>query len=138
MFKYLHHVHYVVEDLDAMVEYLDKNFDLKPQRIEVSKGTTPAREAIYRVGITEVQVCQPLTPDSELAKHLTHHGPGVTHVGWGVDEIENMFDRAVANGNAMRRQHVSVAPRGYKTVNIEKETSQGVGFQLIEDCNVTP
>lgn len=136
MFKYLHHVHYVVADVDAMVDYLDKNFDLKPERIEVSKGTTPAREAIYHVGTTEVQVCQPLTPDSALSKHLADHGPGVTHVGWGVDQIEDMFERAVANGNTMRRQYVSVAPRGYKTVNIEKDTSQGVGFQLIEDPDV--
>lgn len=133
MFKYLHHVHYVVHDVDAMVMYLEQNFDLRPERIEISKGNTPAREAIYAVGGTEVQVCEPLDPSSALAGHLATHGPGVTHVGWGVDEIETMFDRAVANGNDMRRKAVSVAPRGYKTVNIEKSSSHGVGFQLIED-----
>ena len=37
------------------------------------------------------------------------------------------------NGNDMRRKAVSVAPRGYKTVNIEKSSSHGVGFQFIED-----
>lgn len=133
MFKYLHHVHYAVEDLDGMVEYLDKNFDMKPDRIEVSKGNHPAREAVYFAGITEIQVTEPLDKTSSLARHLAEHGPGIYHVAWGVKDIENLFDRAIANGNEMRRKAVSVAPRGYKTVNIEKSTSHGIGFQLIED-----
>ena len=133
MIKYLHHVNYVVEDLDAMIAYLEKNFDMKPERVEVSKGNHPAREAIYHAGITEIQVMQPLDATSSAAKHLAKHGPGVTHVAFGVKNIEKLFDRAVANGNDMRRKAVSVAPRGYKTVNIEKSSSHGVGFQFIED-----
>ena len=43
---------------------------------------------------------------------------------------------AIENGNDMRRKEVSVAPRGYKTVNIEQSSSHGVGFQLIEDPDV--
>lgn len=134
MFKYLHHVNYVVEDLDAMVAYLEKNFDMKPDRIEISKGNHPAKEAVYFAGITEIQVVEPLDKTSGAAKHLAQHGPGVTHVAWGVKHIEDIFQRAIENGNVMRRQKVSVAPRGYKTVNIEPSpVSHGVGFQLIED-----
>lgn len=133
MFKYLHHVHYAVEDLDAMIEYMDKNFDMKPERVEISKGNHPAKEAVYHAGITEIQVTEPLDTTSELAKHLARHGPGVYHVAFGVKNIETLFQRAIDNGNEMRRQKVSVAPRGYKTVNIEKSTSHGIGFQFIED-----
>lgn len=133
MFKYLHHVHYAVENLDAIVEYLEKNFDMKPARIERSKGNHPAKEAVYYAGITEIQVTEPLDTQSALARHLLRHGPGVYHVAFGVKDIENIFQRAVDNGNEMRRKAVSVAPRGYKTMNIEPSTSHGVGFQLIED-----
>lgn len=133
MFKYLHHVHYAVENLDAMVEYLDKTFDMKPDRVELSKGNHPAKEAVYYAGITEIQVTEPLDTESALARHLQRHGPGVYHVAFGVKGIEDIFQRAIDNGNEMRRKAVSVAPRGYKTVNIEPSTSHGVGFQLIED-----
>jgi methylmalonyl-CoA epimerase len=133
MFKYLHHVHYAVDNLDAMVKYLEENFGMKPERIEISKGNHPAREAVYHAGITEIQVTEPLDSTSALARHLARHGPGVYHVAWGVKNIEDLFKRAVENGNEMRRNTVSVAPRGYKTMNIEPSTSHGVGFQLIED-----
>jgi methylmalonyl-CoA/ethylmalonyl-CoA epimerase len=134
VFKYLHHVNYVVEDLDAMVEYLDKNFGMRPERIEISKGNHPAREAVYFAGITEIQVVQPLDTTSSAARHLAEHGPGVTHVAWGVKNSETLFQHLMENGNVSRRPAVSVAPRGYKTINIEPSpTSHGLGFQLIED-----
>ena len=134
MFKYLHHVNYVVANLDAMIEYLDRNFGMKPERVETSKGNHPAREAVYFAGITEIQIVEPLDDTSSAARHLALNGPGVTHVAWGVNDSENLFEHLVKSGNVMRRQAVSVAPRGYKTINVEPSaTSLGVGFQLIED-----
>ena len=136
MFKYLHHVHYAVENLDAMVEYFEKTFGMKPEKIEISKGNHPAKEAVYHAGITEIQVTEPLNTTSNLAKHLAKHGPGVFHVAFGILDAEWAQKRAIATGNEMRRKEVSVAPRGYKTVNIEASSSHGVGFQLIEDPDV--
>ena len=134
MLKYLHHVNYVVDNLDATIEYLDRNFGMKPVRVEISKGNHPAREAVYFAGITEIQVVQPLDTTSSAARHLAEHGPGVTHVAWGVKQSEELFQHLLANGNVSRRPKVSVAPRGYKTINIEpSEASHGLGFQLIED-----
>ena len=86
MFKYLHHVNYVVENLDAVIEYLEKNFDMKPERVEISKGNHPAREAVYRAGITEIQIVEPLDTTSGAARRLAKNGPGVDHIAWGVEE----------------------------------------------------
>ena len=136
MFKYIHHVHYAVENLDAMVEYFEKTFGMKPDKIEISKGNHPAKDALYHAGITEIQVTEPLNTTSNLAKHLAKHGPGVFHVAFGILDAEGAQKRAIETGNDMRRKQVSVAPRGYKTVNIEASTSHGVGFQLIEDPDI--
>lgn len=134
MLKYLHHVNYVVENLEAMVDYMEANFGMKPERIEISKGNHPAKEAVYFAGITEIQIVEPLDTTSAAARHLAEHGPGVTHVAWGIKQSEDLFAHLVENGNEMRRNYVSVAPRGYKTINIEPSAvSHGVGFQLIED-----
>jgi methylmalonyl-CoA/ethylmalonyl-CoA epimerase len=134
MLKYLHHVNYVVHDLDAFIAYFEKTFAMKPERVEISKGNHPAREAVYHAGITEIQVVQPLDTTSSAARHLAERGPGVTHVAWGITEAEDLFKHVIETGNVSRRPAVSVAPRGYKTINIEpSEISHGVGFQLIED-----
>ena len=33
------------------MEYLEKNFGMKPERVEISKGNHPAKEAVYFAGI---------------------------------------------------------------------------------------
>jgi methylmalonyl-CoA/ethylmalonyl-CoA epimerase len=133
MFKYVHHVHYAVEDVDAVIEYLEKNFGMKPERVQIGKSTSPAKEAIYHAGVTEIQVTEPLTKDSALARHIQDHGPGIYHIGWGVEEIEALEKHVVATGNKMRRKGVDVSPLGYKTLNIEPSpVSQGLHFQLVE------
>jgi hypothetical protein len=51
---------------------------------------------------------------------------------------DDIFERVIKqNGNVSRRPKVSVAPRGYKTVNIEPSpVSHGLGLQLIEDPDI--
>ena len=36
MFHFVHHVHYVVQNRDEMVEYLDKTFGMKPTDLHLS------------------------------------------------------------------------------------------------------
>ena len=33
MFKFVHHVRILVHDCDPMVEYIEKNFEMKPDRV---------------------------------------------------------------------------------------------------------
>lgn len=35
MFNFVHHVRILVHDPDAMVEYIEKNFGMKPARLQV-------------------------------------------------------------------------------------------------------
>ena len=35
MFNFVHHVRILVDDPDAMVEYAEKNFGMKPDRLQV-------------------------------------------------------------------------------------------------------
>jgi 4-hydroxyphenylpyruvate dioxygenase-like putative hemolysin len=133
MFKYLHHVHYAVENLEDFISFLDKNFDLKPTKVDVGDRTSPSKEAIYHVGTSEIHVTQPLTETSELAKHMKKHGPGIFHVAWGVDGIDEVFNRAAKSGADIRRNAVSVTSRGYKSFHIEPcKVSSGIEFQFVE------
>ena len=68
-----------------------------------------------------------------IGKQLAEHGPGVYHVSWGVDNIQQVARDLAAKGNKLRGQGgVTQSPRGYQSVNIEQESSQGIWFQLSE------
>ena len=136
VFKYVHHVHYVVENRDAMVDYFEKNFGMKP----VYLGAHPNRkEALYDVGETQIHIVEPLDRSSHQGQHLAMHGPGVYHVAWAVDNIRKVAQELAAKGSKTRRRGKEISSGqtfestyGYLSFNIEPSSSYGVLFQLSE------
>ena len=131
MFQYVHHVHYVVHNRDAMVEYLEKNFGLKPNHLLVIEDKA-MKDALYDIGNTQMQITEPLDPKSVIGLHLAKHGPGVFHVAWKVDNVRKVAQELVAKGNKMLKD-ISQSPRGGTVANIDPVSSHGVWFQLVED-----
>ena len=129
MFTKVHHVTYVVEDVQSMAEYLETNFGLKPEKT----GETPDRKfLLYHIGPTIMDFFEPTTEDSGIARQLKEQGPGVAHVAWGVEDIDQVFKDLKGKGNELRGDAPSASPFGYKTLNIDTNSSQGVLFQLAE------
>jgi hypothetical protein len=67
-----------------------------------------------------------------MARQLKETGPGVAHVAWGVDGIDQLFQDLKSNGNEMRGDSPTTSPFGYKTLSIETTSSHGIYFQLAE------
>ena len=134
MFKYVHHVNYVVQNRDAMLDYLEKNFGMKPDHVA---GNKKQNEAFYKIGQTQLQILEPLDPTSDAGKYLAQHGPGVYHVAWGVENIRKLAQDLAAKGNKFRgnegipdnhRSH-----RGYLSASVDPASSLGLWFQMIEE-----
>ncbi len=129
MFTKVHHVTYVVEDVRGMAEFLETNFGLKPEKT----GEIPDRKfLLYHIGPTIMDFFEPTTEDSGIARQLKEQGPGVAHVAWGVEDIDQVFKDLKGKGNELRGDAPSASPFGYKTLNIDTNSSQGVLFQLAE------
>ena len=132
MLQYVHHVHYVVHNRDAMVEYLEQTFGMQPDKLVVYEDRG-MKDALYDVGQSHIQITEPLDPHSDIAKHLATHGPGVYHVAWGVDNLRQVAQDLAAKGNTMRgKDGITTSPRGYLTANIDPRSSHGLWFQLAE------
>ena len=131
MLNKVHHVTYVVESVSDMAAYLENNFGLTPIRADefTERGF---KSILYQIGETLVDFFEPLRDDTPTAQQLRESGPGVMHVAWGVDGIDQLFSDLQSKGNAMRGDGPSTSPFGYKTASIETSSSHGIYFQLAE------
>src|SRR2546428_13788507 len=119
MLQYVHHVHYVVHNRDAMVDYLEKSFGMKPDHLVVYEDRG-MKDALYNVGQTHIQITEPLHPNSDIAKHLATHGPGVYHVAWGVDNLQQVALDLTAKGSKLPgKDAVHERPCGIRTYHID-------------------
>ena len=131
MFMFVHHVHYVVEDLEKVISYMEKNFEMLLDH----KGENTERgynAAIYKVGRTLIEFTQPTKTDTSMAKFLQQKGPGVFHVAWGTDLLEEKAKRLASKGVKLRDSGIGKSPRGYKTLNFDLSDSIGTLFQLAQ------
>ena len=131
MLNKVHHVTYVVESVDDMAAYLERNFSLTPIRADefTERGF---KSILYQIGETLVDFFEPLRDDTAMAQQLQATGPGVMHVAWGVDGIDQLFSDLKDKGNEMRGDAPATSPFGYKTASIETGSSHGIYFQLAE------
>ena len=131
MLNKVHHVTYVVESISDMAAYMEKSFGINP--ISTDEFTEQGFKSIlFRIGETLVDFFEPMREDTTMARPLKAPGPGVMHVAWGVDSIDAVFKSLQDNGNQMRGDAPAISPFGYKTANIETESSHGIHFQLAE------
>ncbi len=131
MFNKVHHVTFVVESIDDMASYIERNFSMTPMSTDVFEDRG-FKSILYRIGETYVDFFEPLRDDTPMAQQLKATGPGVMHVAFGVDGIDQVFSDLVSKGNKMRSDTPAPSPFGYRNLNIDTESSHGILFQLAE------
>ncbi len=132
MLNFVHHVRILVHDADEMAQYIRDNFGMDPVKIEVfpERGM---KNAIFKVGQTNLEFTEPLDPSSKMGQFLKEEGPGPYHIAFGVDGIEEVARGLAEKGNKMRGENgLSRSAEGYMTANIDPESALGFPFQIAE------
>ena len=140
--SHIHHVSYVVRDLDQVMRYLRDNLGMEPSW--VGGEERGRREATYALKIGELQIKQPGPQDPELSKFLQEHGPGIHHVAWATTGLDEIARTLAAGGSSLRdgptpfHSEESTHPRlevTYRVVNVLPQSGHGLGerIQLVEE-----
>lgn len=84
------HVGIAVRDLDAAIEYFARRYGAKvASREEIPQDKV--EEAMIRVGESYIQLLAPTAQDSPVAKFLEKRGEGIHHVGFAVENLEELL-----------------------------------------------
>ena len=127
MFKFVQHVNYVVTSLDEFLDYMEKNFGMKPTQLQDRERWRGAR---YQLGQTELRVRQPIpNVDSDQARFLAKNGPGLEHLAWAVENVPQVAQELQAKGVVLKRDAFQ-DPDGYPSVDIDPDNLLGFGFEL--------
>lgn len=86
MFEYIHHVAYVVSDMDDAIHLFGDTFDLELSDRHVIEGKTSVEMASFRCGPTLIEVLRPINHPA-LMQFLEEHGPGLHHVAFAIKDL---------------------------------------------------
>jgi hypothetical protein len=138
--KHVHHACYNFWGLDYMVDYMAKIFEMTPFRRD-DKASNGMRGAHFQCGKTVAHFEEPArfgAPAGEFAIRFGHPaghiGGGISHVGWAVDRLDDLFGRLKKKGlGFVQEQPVMSRHGGYRTIEVDPKMSAGVRFQLCEN-----
>ena len=128
----IHHVAYVVEDLDAALQTFTGRLGLEVQVREVL-ADDGVEAAILGVGPSAVELICPTVADSGVARFLEARGPGLHHVAFEVGDIEVALRELEAAGAELIDTRPRIGLGGHLVAFIHPRSWLGVLTELVAE-----
>lgn len=129
--KQINHVAIVVEDIQASLGFWRDALGLELHELR----DVPAEQskiAFMPLAGSEIELVQPTSDDSGIAKYLAKRGPGMHHVCLEVDDIDGMMQTLKAKGIQLINEEARVAADGKKYAFIHPKSTGGVLVELYQ------
>ncbi|WP_418286446.1 VOC family protein [Halorubrum sp. DTA46] len=137
MFNKIHHIAFVVEDIESSMTSFEENYGMElltrgemtaqykiPQEIDV---------ALYQAGDNIVELIEPLSEEGWTYDVLREQGDGWFHIAFGVDDIREGMAELESRGIRIWDDEPSQG-FAWKVVTLEPEDTL-VPMQLVEETD---
>ena len=97
MLNKIDHIGIAVHSLEEAIPFYEKVMGLTCERIE-EVASQKVKTAFFSLGEVHLELLEPTTDDSPIAKFLESKGPGIHHLGLYTDNVEKQLEQAKTAG----------------------------------------
>jgi methylmalonyl-CoA/ethylmalonyl-CoA epimerase len=125
------HVAIAVHDLDATLASMKAQYGAEPVSREIieSQGV---EEAMVPIGGSNVQVLQPLAPDSPVGRFLAKRGEGLHHIAFAVPDIDAALEHLESTGARLIDTEARIGGGGHRIAFVHPIAFAGTLIELVE------
>jgi methylmalonyl-CoA/ethylmalonyl-CoA epimerase len=125
------HIGIAVSDLvSAMVPYVE-GLGIQVEH-EEEVPSQMVRVVMLPVGETNIELLEPTSEDSPIAKFLDRKGPGIHHIAFAVEDIEIALERMANAGVRMIDEEPRPGAGGTRVAFAHPKAFNGVLIELVE------
>jgi len=129
--KQINHVAVVVDDMEKALSFWRDALGMDLHELR-DVPTEKSQVAFLPLPGSEVELVQPTTDDSGIARYLAKRGPGMHHICLEVDDIEAMMAQLKAKGTRLINEEPCTAADGKRYAFIHPESTSGVLVELYQ------
>ena len=134
MLAAIDHVGVAVEDIDTTLSlYRDTLAMPLVHRETVTEQGVDA--ALLDVGDGHIELLQPLGPETAVGKFLKKRGPGLHHVAYRVDNVEDTLKALAGAGVALIDSEPRTGIRGSRVAFLHPRSTGGVLTEIVEPAH---
>ena len=127
---HIEHLGIAVKSIEESLPYYEQVLGLKCYSIE-EVADQKVRTAFFKVGQTKIELLEPTSEDSTIAKFIEKRGEGVQHIAFAVPSVEDALAEVKEKGIRL----IDEAPRrGAEGLDIAFLHPKSTGGVLTELC----
>ena len=137
MFERIDHIGVAVDDLDGAIALYGQRLGMELQHRETVEEQG-VEAVLLGVGESHVELLRPLGPDTAVARFLDRNGPGLHHVAYGTDDIEQALESVRSAGLELIDEQPRKGIRNSRVAFLHPKSTGGVLTELVEATEAHP
>lgn len=128
--SHIEHLGIAVKSIEASLPYYENVLGLKCYNIE-EVADQKVKTAFFKIGQTKIELLEPTSEESTIAKFIEKKGEGIHHIAFAVDNVAEALVEVESKGVTL----IDKAPRkGAEGLNIAFLHPKTTGSVLTELC----
>ncbi|HJS29307.1 MAG TPA: methylmalonyl-CoA epimerase [Anaerolineales bacterium] len=135
--KSINHIAIVVDDIESALGFWRDALGLRLSHVE----DVPSEQSVVAflpLHDSEVELVKPTSDDTGVARYLANRGPGLHHICFEVDRIEEMLLDLKSKGVRLINETPITGTGGKKIAFIHPDDTHGVLVELYELTSLEP
>ena len=134
MFGRIDHIAVAVSSIDDSIGLYTDGFEMAEQHRETVEEQG-VKAVLLEVGEGHVELIEPLSPDSGVAKFIERNGEGLHHVAYQTDDIDSALAKVKAAGLRLIDEEPRTGIRGSRVAFLHPKATGGVLTELVEPAH---
>ena len=131
MLTKINHIGIAVKSLEENLPFYRDNLGMAFAGIE-EVAEQKVRVAMLQIGESKIELLEPTSEESPIAKFLEKNGTGVHHLAYEVNDIEAAIAKMLADGARMVDQTPRNGAHGTRIAFVHPKSSNGILTELCQ------
>ena len=131
MLKKINHIGIAVTSIDETIPFYRDMLGMALLGIE-EVAEQKVKVAMLQIGESKIELLEPTSPDSPVAKFLEKNGPGIHHLAYEVEDIDAAIAKLEREGTRMIDRTPRAGAHGARIAFVHPKSSGGVLTELCQ------
>lgn len=128
---HIEHIGIAVKSIDEQLPYYEGVLGLKCYNIETVEDQK-VKTAFFKVGQTKIELLEPTSDESTIAKFIEKRGEGIHHIAYATREVNKVLKEMEAKGVRLIDQHARDGAEGLSIAFLHPKSTGSVLTELCE------
>ena len=129
--SHIEHLGIAVKSIKEQLPYYEQVLGLKCYHME-EVADQQVKTAFFKIGQTKIELLEPTSEDSTIAKFIEKRGEGIHHIAFAVPNVQNVLNEMEAKGVQLIDKNPRKGAEGLSIAFLHPKSTHGILTELCD------